>query len=240
MTSPSIPDQPGSTLGILRDIEKLKHQSVAGVPLDPQLALLRTWQSQRLARTYADLLADPRYRPACAFFLEDIYAARDFSQRDHDMEQMYGFMQRVFPAPMIHPLKLTVEVHAMTNALDARLLDVLVHQLGMADSIAEEQYAEAYRRCDNYVERARQIDLIHKIGSELDGIVQWPMTGAALAVAKGPARRAGWVELTDFIERGYRAFRHMHGAAYFLKTVRQREKLILDHIYGMEPNPFTI
>jgi hypothetical protein len=239
MTSPSIPDQPGNTLGLLRDIEKLKHQPVSGAPLDPKLALLRNWQSQRLARTYGDLLADPRYRPACEFFLDDIYAARDFSQRDHDIEQMYDFMQRVLPASMIHPLKLTVEVHALTNALDARLLDVLVNQLGITDSIAEEQYAKAYRRCDNYVVRAQQIDLIHKIGSELDGIVQWPMTGAALAVAKGPARRAGWVELTDFIERGYRRS-HMHGAEYFLKTVRQREKLILDRIYSLEPNPFAI
>jgi len=111
MTSPSTPDQPGNTLGILRDIEKLKHQPVAGVPLDPKLALLRTWQSQRLARTY---VRRPAGRPAlparCEFFLEDIYAARDFSQRDHDIEQMYDFMQRVFPASLIRPLKLTVEL----------------------------------------------------------------------------------------------------------------------------------
>ncbi len=73
MTSPSTPDQPGNTLDILRDIEKLEHRRVSGAPLDPKLALLRAWQSQRLARTYADLLADPRYRPACEFFLENIY-----------------------------------------------------------------------------------------------------------------------------------------------------------------------
>jgi hypothetical protein len=63
----------------LQNSPEVRHQSVARTGLDPQLALLRAWQSQRLRRTYADLLDDPRYRPACLFFLNDIYAARDFS-----------------------------------------------------------------------------------------------------------------------------------------------------------------
>jgi hypothetical protein len=231
---------PISLLSTLKDIQKLKQERIASAGLDPKLALLRNWQSERLARSYADLLADRRFRPACLFFLQDIYAARDFSQRDHDILQMYDFMRRVFPEGMIRPLQLTVEVHTLTNALDARLLEVLVDQLGLTDTLTEALYAEAYRRCDNYVERVRQIDLIYKIGYELDTLVRSPLTGAALTVAKVPARRAGYVELTEFIERGYNAFRHMQNAEHFLSTIRQREKLILDRIYAEEADPFTL
>lgn len=231
---------PAGGLGVWRDLEKLKHQSVASAGIDPHLARLRSWQSQRLARTYADLLASPRFRPACEFFLNDIYAARDFTQRDHDIEQMYAFMRRVFPEALIHPLKLTVEVHALTRVLDDRLLAVLVTDGSGQDLITEATYAEAYRRCDNYPERIRQIELVHKIGLELNDIVQQPISGLALTLAKTPARRAGWVELTDFVEHGYQAFRHMRDATYFLNTIRQREKRILDKIYAEEPEPFTI
>ena len=231
---------PVKGVGVWRDLEKLKHQSVASTGLDRHLALLRNWQAQRLARTYADLLARPNYRPACEFFLNDIYAARDFTQRDHDIEQMYAFMRRVFPETLIHPLKLTVEVHALTRDLDERLRKVLITDCGVQDQITEAQYAEAYRRCDNYPERIRQIELVHKIGLELDDIVRQPISGIALTLAKAPARRAGWVELTDFVEHGYHAFRTMRDTTYFLDTIRQREKRILDKIYAEEPEPFSI
>ncbi len=228
-------------LNILQDIEKLKHLEVPGSGLDPKLKLLRLWQSERLAQTYSDLIATVRYRPACDFFLNELYGARDFSQRDHDIEQMYDFMQRVFPAEMIRPLRLTVELHRQTQALDSQLLEVLVNQLGLTDSLTPELYAEGYRRCDNYVERVKQIDAIYKIGMLLDGIMDQPLTGAALTLAKVPARRAGWNELTNFLEAGYNAFRRMKGgAAYFLDTVREREQKILDRIYAEQPDPFSI
>ena len=231
---------PGGVLGILREVENLKHSPVPSPGLDPQLALLRSWQSQRLAQTYADLLATSRYRPACAFFMNELYAARDFSQRDHDIEQMYGFMSRVFPAAMIRPLKQTVDLHRLTQSLDSRLLEVLVNQLGLTDSLTESMYAEAYRLCDNYVERVKQIEWIYKIGLMLDEIMGQPLTGTALAIAKVPARRAGWTELTDFLDNGYKAFKHMHGAEHFVNTIRQREKQILDKIYAEDPTPFAL
>lgn len=240
MPKKSAAQGPTGGLGVWRDLEKLKHQPVATAGLNRHLALLRNWQSERLARTYADLLASPRYRPACEFFLNDIYAARDFTQRDHDIEQMYAFMRRVFPENLLHPLKLTVEVHALTRDLDEQLLKVLISDCGMQDSLTAQQYAEAYRRCDNFPERVRQIDLIYKIGLELDDIVRQPISGLALTLAKAPARRAGWVELTDFVEHGYTAFRHMQDAQPFLDLVRQREKLILHRIYAEEPDPFSI
>ncbi len=225
-------------LSPLRSLDNLRHQTVPEAALNPQVALLRAWQSRRLARTYADLLEQPRYRLACQFFLDDIYAPRDFSQRDHDMEQMHAFMEHFIPAVMLAPLTLTLELYHFTQELDQRLLDVLINQLGVTDTITVALYAEAYRRCDNYDERVRQIDMIDEIGQKLDGLVRLPLVGTMLNVAKGPARRAGWVDLTDFLEHGYTAFKRMHGGKRFLKTIRAREIDYLDRMYANDPDPF--
>ncbi len=229
-----------SVLQPLSDIDQLQHERMEEKPLDPPMALLKTWQSQRLARTYADLLASPRYRLACLFFLEDIYAPRDFSQRDHDITEMYAFMQRFVPGTLLRPLTKTIQLYDLTNQLDARLLDVLIHQLGVTDHLTEAQYAEGYRLCDNYVERVKQIETIYQIGRQLDDIIHLPLTGTALHMASVPARRAGWTELTEFMDRGYRAFKHMEGADYFLDTIRARERRILARIYRLEPEPFNL
>ena len=88
----------------LQHSDELRQQPVAEAGLGPGLALLRLWQSQRLAQTYADLLADPRSSPALRFFLSDLYAPRDFSQRDHDVERIYAFLSRVMPAQTLQLL----------------------------------------------------------------------------------------------------------------------------------------
>src|SRR5512139_3832394 len=214
------------------------HEEVAGAGLDPKMAVLRVWQSERLSRTYADLLAQPRYNPACRFFLDDIYAARDFSQRDHDLETMYDFMRRFVPDAVSRPAALTIKLHRMTELLDRKLLDVLVNQLGVTDSITVEQYAEAYRRCNNYQERVDQIDAILEICEHIDGIVRNPITGPALGIAKRPLRGAGYGEVVSFLERGYDSFKRMHGSRHFRKTLQEREMGILDRFYAHDPDPF--
>ncbi len=54
----------------------------SAVGLERELSLLRRWQSARLARTYADLLQNARYRPAAEFFLDELYGNGDLGQRD--------------------------------------------------------------------------------------------------------------------------------------------------------------
>ncbi len=224
---------------VIGNIGKISHrEEIEGSGLDPQLALLRVWQAERLAHTYADLLAQDRYRDACLFFLEDIYAARDFSQRDHDLETMYDFMRRFVPDAVSRPAALTIRLHRMTSMLDAKLLDVLVNQLSIVDSITVEQYAEAYRRCDNYQERVDQIDLIADICAHIDGIVRNPITGPALSLSRRPLRSAGYGDVVSFLEKGYNSFKRMHGSRHFRHIVREREIDALDRMYAGDPDPF--
>jgi hypothetical protein len=217
-----------------------QHERVEGRGLDPRMRLLRTWQSERLTRTHADLLAHPRYGPAGRFFLSDVYAPRDFSQRDHDIIRMYHAMRLILPAVMQRALEIVIELNALTTRLDEELLSVLIEELGVTDALTVEQYAEGYRRCDNYDERVRQIDLIVAVGAEIDVLVGKPGVALALKLARIPARLAGWHEMQDFFEHGFEAFRHMNGAEEFLRTIASRERAILDRIYASDPDPFAI
>ena len=215
-----------------------RHERVDGGELDPHLRLLREWQSERLARTYADLLDHPRYGPACRFFLTDVYAPQDFSQRDHDIIRVYESMHRLLPPPLLRVLELVIALNALTHDLDGALLRVLVDELGMDEVLTEEMYTEAYRRCDNYAERSDQIDLVVEIGRGVEELVHKPAVGLALKLARVPARLAGWHEHQDFLERGFHAFKRLDRAEEFLQTISERERRILDRIYAGAPDPF--
>ena len=240
MTESLSPKDAARLVAALRRHNELSHEKAEGQELSPEMAMLRAWQAQRLARTYADFLVDPRYEPAGRFFLDSIYAPKDFSQRNQDILRIHDFMARFLPARAIHTLTLAIELNNLTEELDEKLLDVLLHQVGVTDSISEEQYAEAYRLCDNYDDRVRQIEMIVEIGRDLEKLVRHRVIGWTLRAARGPAYRAGWHELQDFLEQGYASFRHMGKADRFLNAIRRREMAILDNIYQGKPHPFDI
>jgi len=201
--------------------------------------LLRGWQSGRLRRTYADLLADEKYRPACEFFLSDIYAPRDFSQRDHDAERLYQILSRYLPVSTLYLLADAIRMNQLTNKLDHDLLRVLVDELRVTDTITAEVYAEGYRLCDNYDERQEQIDLLAEILREVGRVARNPLVGVAARLARGPARRAGWIEIYDSLERGLAALRHMRNVKAFVDEIEQRERDILDRVYAGQRMPFA-
>jgi hypothetical protein len=217
-----------------------KHEVIESHGLPPQIKLIREWQSARLAHTHRDLLEHSRYRPATLFFLSDVYAPRDFSQRNHDIQKAYDAMRKAVPEKAIHTLAETIELHQFTDELDALLAKALTEQLGVTDSITPEQYAEGYRICDNYDDRVRQINMIAAIGRSVDRIVKLPFIGLTLKLAHTPAHLTGWSDLQGFLERGYAAFKHMKGAEEFLNIIVTREMTILDRIFAGHPQPFDL
>ncbi len=216
------------------------HHEQPGKSLPPAMALLRRWQADRLARTHADLLASDEFGAACRFFLSDIYAPRDFTQRDADVERMHRFMLKLLPAKMLRPLTRAIELNTMTHQLDAALLDALVSRLGVTTAISEAQYAEGYRLCDNYDARVAQIDMVSDIGRDLSRIAHLPFIATTVRLIRRPATQAGWHELQSFLERGLAAFKRMRHTSNFLSTIQNRERQILDRIFAGHPHPFDI
>jgi hypothetical protein len=218
--------------------EDMKRQLSPERELERSLARLRTWQCERLECTYSDLLADPDFAQACRFFLTDIYAPRDFSQRDHDFERLHALLSRVLPGHMLRLLKHAIDLNALTAELDQALLQALGETPGFAEAITPELYAEAYRRCDNYAARLGQIEQLSAILREVGEGARRPLVGASLRLARRPAHTAGWFELYDFLERGYAAFQPMKKPGDFADIIERRETRILNRIYSGEKNPF--
>jgi hypothetical protein len=145
------------------------------------------------------------------------------------------------PVGAVQSLALAVELDALSEELDAQLLD----RLRAGDSarpvaIDEAGYAAAYRAGGNRPARERQIALVDNIGRLLDRVAHKALVTAAMEVMRGPAHLAGLAELYDFLERGLRAFRQMDGADQFLEIVRTRESTILDRLFTAQPDPFRV
>jgi hypothetical protein len=202
---------------------------------------LRGWQAARFERTYADLMASDRYRPAAEFFLSDLYGPKDFSGRDEGLERVLPAIAKILPASAIRTLAVGVELDLLSESLDAAMVQALLAagQAAGAD-ISEAAYAKAYRTCDNRRGREAQIALLMQIGDAIDKLTRMPLLRAAIALIKAPAHAAGMGELHHFLDRGFYAFRHMQGAAEFLAIIRERESQILARLFARHRSPFDL
>jgi hypothetical protein len=208
-------------------LKRLKALRGPGIDPPARLADVKRWQARRLARTYADLAAQRRYREATAFFLDEVYGEKDFSGRDQEMLRIVPVMSRILPASAVQTAGLAVELEALTEDLDRRVARELD-----AGEVDEASYAKACRAASPRRERDRQVALVRAVGERLDALVQKPLVGRTLKLMGGPARLAGLSGLQDFLERGYEAFSGMRGAGEFLATFERREDELLDRIYG--------
>jgi len=213
----------------------MARQVITPAGLPDGLEQLRIWQSRRLQLTYQDFLLDSRYGPACRFFLEEVYAPRDFSQRDHDFERLYQLMLRFVPEQMLTLVREAIELNRLSNQLDLKLLDAFKELGGEQLEITEERYAKAYRICGNYPER---LDQINRLVAVLEAVARGarnPLVLVALKVARQPAALAGWGDLHEFLVNGCLAFRQMKNGSRLIKAIRQRETLILNRIWAGDP-----
>jgi hypothetical protein len=214
----------------VRDLDRLlarrhdlERREAATAAFAARMRALRQWQSERLARTHADLRRDPRYARAAEFFLGELYGARDFSVRDRQITHAWRFFKRMLPAAALSALGRAIELDVLTRELDQAVAASLPDA-----AISEDEYARAYRAAGRRDARERQIALAVAAGEDLDRATRHPLSAALLKAARAPARAAGLAELQGFLERGYAAFRAMPDAGDFLAKIRARETALMN------------
>ena len=217
-----------ATRSLQRHLEALKALRVAKDVPRARLAALKAWQAERLAATYADLTAKPRYAAATRFFLDDLYGPKDFTSRDDAMIRILPTMSRLLPESAVETAAQAIELEALTEQLDQRVAKALPAR----GAITEERYAEAYREGSTPAERKRQLRLAVGVGERLDALVDRPFFLRTLSLMRTPARLAGLGELQSFLERGFLAFAQMRGAREFLDTLVAREEAIIKEIFS--------
>jgi hypothetical protein len=221
---------------VLRRIAREHAARRADPALDRALERLGRWQSARLAHTYEDLARDPRYTDAIRFFRADLYGGADFAQRDADLARAAPSMARILPERLVASLAQALELNALSQDLDRRLLARLPSR-GAAFTVA--QYCDAYRATGSRPERERQLAIVQAFGVALDAHVRKPLVYAALVTMRRPARATGFAVLQSFLERGFAAFRKMGGAGTFLATIDARERALMEAILGGDNAPFA-
>lgn len=186
--------------------------------LHARVQAIKDYQQRRFAATYDDLLANPRYRPAARFFLDELYGPEDFSQRDAQFARVVPALVRIFPNDIVATVATLTTLHSLSESLDSEMGD----HIASTDMNAK-RYTDAWQATARNADRQSQIDLMLSVGSSLDKLTRKPLVRASLLMMRGPARAAGLGQLQTLLETGFEAFRSMKGAQEFLDIVRQRE-----------------
>lgn len=203
----------------LEVVNRERAQRAADPSLAASVVALKAYQQQRFARSYADLLASPRYAAAARFFLDELYGPKDFSQRDAQFARVVPGLVRLFPREIVETVEVLAKLHALSETLDTVMAR---HLLG--GTVDRHSYLRAWQATGQPQAREQQIDFTLAVGRDLDRLTRKPFIRASLHLMRGPARAAGLPALQQFLETGFDTFKAMGGAAEFLGTVGARER----------------
>lgn len=205
--------------------------------LSLQLAKLSQWQSERLKHSHRDLYYSPLYQEGLAFLFTDLYSDTDFSDRDRDLERIFPKMVKLLPNSVLETVSLLVELNMLTQMLDQDLAEKLFVDLSQTN-IDEQNYCEAYRRCNNEQKRAYQIKLTEELGKKLDKYARSQVILFSLKLSKGAAESAGLGALHNFLSMGFKAFHSMHNIDMLMHKIALRETQFLNKIMSNNAHPF--
>lgn len=206
-----------------------------GFPLK-HLEHLQSWQRQRLAKSYDDLISQSRYAAAGDFFLDELYGGLHFRERDQEMERVLPVMVRMLRDDMLQVLAEAFELQAMSLEFD---MEMTVHMLdGGWQSLDDDRYGVIYRATGRAEQRVEQIELIRRLGLALNELVHHRLVLFLIRTLKGPARAAGFGLLQGFLEQGLFAFQRMGDGTGFVETVWRRESEVSRRLFAGAEYPF--
>lgn len=204
-----------------------------------QFVAVQKWQAERLKRTHADLLADPRYQGITEFFLTDIYGGLDLSELAREVERALPIATRLLPESVMRTSAIALELNALTGELDEEVAETLFEKLGHKE-VNEATLCEAYRMTSTPEIRQHQLKLLGELGLGLDRYVRSRVIYATFKIAGRPAKMAGLTGLYDFLGRGFEVMRPMGSAQDFISLFVNRELAIVDNLFAGKPDPFNI
>jgi hypothetical protein len=199
--------------------------------LGSRVQAVKAYQQRRFERTYADMLAHPRYAGASNFFLNELYGPSDFTQRDAQFVRIVPALVRLFPAEVVRTVESLAALHAMSERFDT----AMAHQLENP-SVDAHGYCSAWQRCGDPQGREQQISLLEHVGQSLDELTTNPLLRHSLRLMRAPARAAGMSALQSFLESGFETFRAMRGADEFIGWIGQRERALAEALFTVKPS----
>lgn len=210
----------------------------------PIIHQLQHWQCERLLVTHDDLAQQKRYQKAMAFFVDELYGPKDFSQRDADLVRVIPKLAKVLPDKAMNAMDDALSLNALSFDLDMAMAQYLQAHFPN-DPINRDNYALAYRHVGRVDDRTHQIDIISHLGDQLADVIKIRGIGMLISLSRRPAKLAGLLALHEFLERGFDAFKALGDVQSFIQPVLVREKAIMqtllsDELTLPEDNPLPV
>ncbi len=186
-----------------------------------EFLLVQDWQRQRFMVTYAEFVSSSTDRAACQFFLKELYGGLGFRERDADVQRVEPIMSRLLPDKALRAISEALHLQVISLRLDRCMAEEI--RLRGLKQIEESDYISIYLSCDSEPERVQQINLIRKLGHELEALTRMPLLLGLIKALRKPAIAAGFGNLQHFLEQGLSAFKQMQDPHHFVETIYQRE-----------------
>jgi hypothetical protein len=224
----------GGALAVVHQLQQVQSKQPA---LLAMVHAVKRAQCFRFQRSYVDVLTHGDWAAAAQFFLQELYADRDFSKRDAEFGRIAPAIERLFPQSVVQVATTLAHLHALSEQLDHRMAISMLAIPGtnQSDAFVREHYPRAWRMVGQRAARVEQLALVEHLGVELIKITRVKGLRILLRMMRGPAHAAGLENLQNFLERGFDTFAAMQrsktGATGFLATINHRENAWLDRLF---------
>ncbi|WP_269521217.1 FFLEELY motif protein [Alteromonas sp. BMJM2] len=205
---------------------------------------LQDWQCQRLLVSHDDLAKQQRYQKAMAFFVEELYGPKDFSQRDADLVRVIPKLAKVLPEKAMNAMNDALSLNALSFDLDMEMAQYLNKHFA-TQPINRDSYAQAYRSVGRKDDRESQITIISHLGDQLADVIKVRGIGMLISMSRRPAKMAGLLALHEFLDRGFNAFKAIGDVQSFIQPVLERETRLMQILLSEnttlpEDNPLPV
>jgi hypothetical protein len=220
----------------LAQVAALRQAATGPGELAQALKAVKHLQAQRFMGTYKDLLQHPIYGPSARFFLQELYSAKDYSQRDAQFSRIAGALERTFPAHILVTVLTLTRLHQQTEELDMALAQAWCQWGNLPDAA---RYVAAWRTVGQRDARIWQLATVVSVGQTLSELTRKPGLKLLLKLMRRPAELAGLGSLQGFLEAGFDHFagmaRQPDAVNYFLNTIRTRESAWIGQLFDADP-----
>ncbi len=214
------------------EVERLRAESRAAPAIGLAVTRIKDLQARRFAGTYADLLASSAYGAATRFFLEELYSARDYAERDGQFARIAGAVETLFPRDVAETAASLARLHALTEFLD----HAMARALPSGDAEELPAYVHAWKAVGGREQREQQLQALLGLGAEMSRLTRLPGLRMMLRMMRKPASAAGLSALQRFLESGFDTFaavsRQPRGAERFLATIAEREQRLMELLFA--------
>ena len=220
------------TLRIYTDRSNEIHREYLGNPvLRDQYTDFVAWQVQYMSPFYEDHRSGQGHAAAVDFFISDLTGI-NISRRDQDLAKVVPVMTRMLPDRALQALADAMTLNARVLEINLSICQELFRDRELDNEISERDYCLACRRASSLEECLELVSLTRLVGEDLQRIIKIPILGVILRAMRSPARLAGFGEMQDFLETGYRTFSAVDDVNRFLDDMSIRTTEIFTSVYN--------